>query len=198
MTSPNFLRYAGWAAYLSAAVTLLMTMTGIMMFTNPIFWGVTDVLSVFQVALMIPVALGLHLILRSQAPVLSLAASAIGILGMLVKGIFQSLLVLGVLTYEQSSPASEGIAPGAIAIWLLLANYLALRGELFPRGLIWAGLITGVGYLVYIVGLWTGGLQSPLLFVGSAVAYWGYPIWAVWLGRRMLRSRSLQAELQTT
>jgi hypothetical protein len=186
MTSTNCLRYAGWAAILSAAATGMMTITGILMFVSLPFAVVTDIISVLQVVLTIPLALGLHLLLQSEAPALGLTATAIGLVGMLVKAVFQSLLVLGVLTYAQSSPATEGIAPAAIGIWLLLSNYRAWQAKLFPRGLIWAGFISGIGYLVFIIGFWTGGLQSPLLWVGSAAAGWAYLIWALWLGRRLL------------
>jgi hypothetical protein len=168
MTSANFLRYAGWAAMLSAMTSLLTVITGILMFTvSPFFGGFSDVFSVLTVGFMIPVAPALHFLLRSQAPVLSLAAAVIGILSMVLYGILLALLVARVLTYEQVS-LTNIIASGGIGIWLLLANYAAVRGKVFPRGLAWTGLITGGGFLVLVLGF--------------AI----YPIWAVWLGRWLL------------
>jgi hypothetical protein len=170
MTSPNFLRYAGWVAILSAVASLLEVIAGILWLTlsrSLFFGGVTDALSVLTVALMLPVALALHLLLRSRAPVLSLVAVTIGFFGMLVYGILQALLVAGVLTYQQVSLPNIAASAG-IGIWLLLANYLALRGKVFPRGLAWAGLIAGAGFLVLVLGFSI------------------YPIWAVWLSRWLL------------
>ena len=176
MTSPNFLRYAGWAAMLSAVMSLLTVITGILMFTlSPFFGGLSDVFSVLTLGFMILVALALYFLLRSQAPVLSLAAAVIGILSMVLYGILQALLAARVLTYEQVSLPNI-ITSGGIGIWLLLANYALLRGRVFPRGSAWAGLITGAGFLV--------------LALGFAI----YPIWAVWLGRWLLETP--QGELQ--
>jgi hypothetical protein len=170
MTSPNFLRLTGWAAFLGAVASLLTVITGILWLVlsrNLFFGGVTDTLSVLTLALMLPVALALHLLLSSQAPVLSRLAAGIGILSMLVYGILQALLVKGVLTYEQVSVPNIAASAG-VGIWLLLANYAALRGRVFPRGLAWAGLIAGAGFLVLVPGFLI------------------YPVWAIWLGRWLL------------
>lgn len=101
MRSPNFRRFAGWAAILGAATSLLTVIAGILMFTvSPFFGGLSDTFSLLSLALMIPVVLALHLLLRSQATVLSPLAAAIGILSMLVYGVLQALLLASVLTYE--------------------------------------------------------------------------------------------------
>jgi len=175
MTSPNFLRMAGWAAILGAVASILMTIAGnlwlALMLSRKMdalaFGGVTDALSVLTLALMLPVALALHLLLRSHAPVLSRVATAIGVLGILVFGSIQALIVAGVLTYPQVS-VPQIAASAVVGIWLLLANYAALRDKVFPRGLAWAGLIAGGGFVVLVLGF--------LL----------YPVWAIWLGRRLL------------
>jgi hypothetical protein len=61
--------------------SLLTVITGILMFTlSPFFGGLSDVFSILTLASMIPVALVLHFLLRSQAPALSLAAAVIGVL----------------------------------------------------------------------------------------------------------------------
>src|SRR5262245_35075463 len=114
MTSPNFLRFAGWAAILGAVTSLLTVITGILMFTvSPFFGGFSDVFSVLTVGFMIPVALALYFLLRSQAPALSLAAAVIGILSIVLYGIVLALLVARVLTYEQIS-LTNIIASGGI------------------------------------------------------------------------------------
>jgi hypothetical protein len=92
---------------------------------------------------------------------------------MLVYGILQALLVAGVLIYQQVSLPNITASAG-VGIWLLLENYAALRSEVLPRGLAWAGLITGAGFLVLVLGFLI------------------YPVWAIWLSRWLLRSRSPQ------
>jgi hypothetical protein len=103
-------------------------------------------------ALMILVALVLHPLLRPQAPTFSLTAVAIDILDMLLTGIVHALLMAGTPTQGQFNITGEVLGPSEIAIGLLLANYLALRGKALPRGLIWAGLIAEAGYLMSGVG----------------------------------------------
>jgi len=184
MTSPNLIRYTSRFAYLSAAATLLQIVTGLLFVTiGGIFGPITDVAGVLQALSMIALALVLHLILRSVAQGLSLTAAVIGILSMLVFITFQLLLVVGALTYEQVTliVITSG---GGMGIWLLLVNYLAMRGKVFPRGLVWLGLIAGAGFLVQTVSFWVWELENPLFFVGSSVAYFGYLFWAIWLGRR--------------
>lgn len=194
MTSHNEVRYLTWATYLSAAATIFMAITGILFFTvGAPFGTVNDVFSVIQAILLIAVAVAFHQIVRTEAPTLSLAAAAIGILGMLVIAILQSLLVVGVLPYEQVGRTVIA-ASGGIGIWLILANYGAVRYALVSKGLAAVGMIVGVGYLALVVGFGAGGLESPLFFIGSMAAYYGYPIWAIWLGRA--HSRILQPQGQ--
>ncbi len=107
---------------------------------------------------------------------------------MLVFIVFQMLLVVGVLTYEQVTLIVI-TAGGGVGIWLLLVNYLALRGKVFPRGLIRVGLIAGAGFLVQMVSFWIWELESPLFYLGSSAAYFGYLFWAIWLGRWLGSSR---------
>jgi hypothetical protein len=104
--------------------------------------------------------------------------------GLLVIGIFQTLLVTRILTMEQQIPIVIP-ANGAIGIWLLLTSSLALRGKVFPLRLIWAGLIAGVGFLLIGVGYLVGGQQSPVLVVGFVAAL-SYPLYQILLGRWLL------------
>jgi hypothetical protein len=187
MNENRLLRVAGWSAFLSVAASWAGLATFVLFVATGDFGPLADLPSLFYVAFTIPVVLALHVILRSQGPALSLAAATIGILALLVLGIFQALLITGTLTYEQQSPIVISAA-GAMGIWPLLANYLALRGKVFPVGLIWAGLIDGVGLLLLGVGYWAGGQQSPISVVGALTSYVSGPIWLIWLGRWLLRS----------
>jgi hypothetical protein len=165
MTSPNLIRYTSLFAYLSAAATLLQIVTGLLFVSiGGIFGPISDVASVLQAVSIIALALALHLFLRSEAQGLSLTAAVIGILSMLVFIVFQLLLVVGVRTYEQVTYIVM-TAGGGVGIWLLMVNYLALRGKVFPRGLSRLGLIAGAGFLVQMVSFWIWELESPLFFI---------------------------------
>jgi Domain of unknown function (DUF4386) len=193
MTSNDVVRLAGWAAILSAAATVLMVAAAVL--TDALHLGNTFAfLLMALMALMIVVALGLHLILRSAAPAVSLAAVAIGILGMLLTVIVHALQIAGALTVDQFNAAGEGMAPGAIGLWLLIGNYLALRGGRFPRVLTVLGLIAGAGYLASGLGALLGGPQTltegpqnALSSIGPLGIFLVYPVWAGWLGVWLLR-----------
>jgi hypothetical protein len=190
MSENQLLRVAGWAAFLSVASNLLGLFTTFLFFATGDFGPLADLPSLLWVVFTIPVALALHVVLRSQGPVLSLAAAAIGVLSLLVIGIYQALLVTGVLAFEQQSQIVI-TATGAVGVWLLLANYLALRGRVFPLRLIWAGLIAGMGLLLLAVGYWAWGLQSPVMLLGFVVSAPSYLLWLIWLGGWLLRSHPI-------
>ncbi len=193
MTSPNLPRYRGWAAILTAVATLLMLIAAIV--SSSVNLGQTfSLLVIALMGLILVVVLALHLVLRSQSPVLSPAAAAVGILGALITAIAHVLQMTDTLTNAQSYALGEGIGPGAIGIWLLLANFLALRGRVVPTWLAWVGLVAGAGYLMSGVGALIGGPvtvdegpQNPLSSVGPLGIFIVYPVWAIWLGRWMLK-----------
>jgi hypothetical protein len=131
MTSPHSLRYQGWPAIGSAVATLFMVITAIL--SSSVNLGDTfGLLVIALMGLMILVALGLHLVERRQAPAVSLAATIVATLGAFLIGAAHILQIAGVLTEAQFNTLGEGIGPAAIGLWLLLANYLALRGKALP------------------------------------------------------------------
>jgi hypothetical protein len=186
MTTTQFLCAAGWAAYLSAAATVVTFVTGILFFSVGQPWGtINDAASVFQVLFMLPVVVALHELFGPNAPALSLLAAVIGTVGMLISAVLQALLVFGKVRFEQTIRTTL-TAGGGIGIWLLLAGYLSLASGALPGGLAWLGLAAGGGYVLLVVGFWLGGQRHPLFMAGSLVALVGYSAWAIWLGRVLL------------
>src|SRR5262245_45024282 len=98
---------------------------------------------------MLPVAMALHLLLRSQAPVRSAWAAVAGTLGMSADGTLQSLLEAHGLTFQQVNIPTT-VASAGLGVWLLMAKYAALGYTVFPRGVAWAGLIAGLGFVVLV------------------------------------------------
>ena len=189
MTSPKILRLAGWTAIASGAATLMMVLIAILSSTLKL-GNTFSVVVVILMALLIVVALALYLVLRSQAPAMSLAATVIGILGMLLTGAVHVLLMARVVSPEQFNTTGEGIGPVGIGLWLLLVNYLALQSTALPRGLTWIGLIAGAGWLMSGVGALIGGSQNLLSSIGPLGIFFVYPVWAIWLGRWLMKQLS--------
>jgi hypothetical protein len=174
--------YAGWSAYVSAAGTLATFVSAILFFSlGQPFGTINDIASVFQVVFMLPLALVLYQLLRPHGQILSFLTAALGIAGILVGGVIQSLLVAGVITYQQTVPFFPSGA--AIGGWLMLNGYLNLTSHLLPRRLAWAGVLAGVGYVVTVAGFLLGGYQNPLFFAGGLLTVISYSTWAFWLGR---------------
>lgn len=182
----EILAYVAWAAYLSAIATLVTLVTGILFFTvgRP-FGTIQDAASALQVFLMLPVQLVLYSSFQSYAPALSLLAAVVGMIGVLVAGVLQVLLVFRVVHFERTI-GTVLAAGGAIGAWLVLMNSLALAGRAFPDGLAWSGIVAGGGYILLVIGFWLDGQRHPLFWGGSLAAVAGYAVWAMWLGRLAL------------
>jgi hypothetical protein len=173
----------GWAALLSAGATIGTLITGILFFAvNERFGKINDIVSVFQVVLMLPVAAAMYLLARPGNGGLALLALAVGSMGMIIVAVLQALLVVGMVSFEQTIGAVLS-AGAAIGLWLVLANVVALAGGTLPWGLGVFGMAAGIGYLLSAVGFHRGGQQHPLFYAGSILIVVGYLVWATWLGR---------------
>jgi hypothetical protein len=165
---------AGWCAYLSGVVSIVGIVFLVIMyigfFTNDLglqrFGPLNDVCIIIQYLLALPVALALHQLLKSRAPNLSRTALLIGIAGMIGVMVLQGLLVAGVVTFEEQVGAVM-VALLVVGAWLVITGYLGRSTGKLPRG-----------------------LRMSIL----AAFYLGYPIWAFWLGRKLLSRRSTFAE----
>jgi hypothetical protein len=172
----------GWTLYLSAVATIATAITAILFFTlGERFGKLNDAVSVLQMLLMLPVSAGLFLLIRHGGAELALLATVVGATGMLVAAVLQALLVINVVRYEQTI-AAVLTAGGAIGLWLLLANILALTVAALPSGLAISGIAVGVGYILVALGFRIGGQEHPLSYVGAVLVTVGYSIWSVWLG----------------
>ena len=173
----------GWAALLSAAATIATMVTALLFFTvGERFGKINDAISVVQMAMMLPVALAIFVLRPAAATSLALLAAVVGVLGMVVTAVLQALLVFGVVKYEQTITAVLS-AGGAIGLWLIMTNVLALSGEILPTGLVAFGIVAGVGYVLATVGFYWSGQQHPLFYMGGFLIVVGYSVWATWLGR---------------
>jgi hypothetical protein len=165
--SRTFLRLGGWATLASGLVSAVGFVCLALMYAlfaasstsaALAFGWVNDVLAVVNGLLMLPVAVAVHVLLRSRRPTASRLALMIGIGANLAIVVLQSLLVVGTLTFQQEiGPVL--VAFLFLAAWFVTTGYLGSSSRLLPNG-----------------------IRMSLL----AVTYVAYPIWAFWLGRHLL------------
>lgn len=120
---------------------------------------INDVLVMVSYLLAVPSAIALPALLRphAQAPAGLTTAMGIGALAAIV--VLQFLLVVGALTFEvQVGPVSVALL--VLGAWFVVTGRLAGQSGALPRG----------------------GRMGLL-----AATYVGYPIWAFWFGRHLLR-----------
>jgi hypothetical protein len=168
LPSDPVIRAAGGFAIVSgiiSAIGVVFLITMFVLFATPLktlgltFGLLNDICVAIQYLLTIPVALALYRILLPYNPALIRLATIVGIAMMLVVIGLQLALIFGVVTFEQQG------------VWVSLA------------------MIVGVGSWLVITGLVarsTGRLPHSVLMSSVAVPYLGYPVWAFWLGRRLL------------
>ena len=206
-------RFAGWAAILSGVAAILAMVTVILFFALEMdsseehLWGpLSDIFPIIQMALLLVVARGLHVIQRPATPRTSIIGMVIGVVGMLSVIVLQTFLRMGAMQFAQEiGPLVMAFA--LVGVWLIVANYLGRQRSL-PSRLAWLGMVVGVAYvlepvIVFVAGGadWRAYMSNPLLVVVSAVifllAYVGFPIWAIWLGRVLLATNATEeARLQ--
>ena len=122
------------------------------------FGRVNDVLVLVAYLLVIPSVLAVGWLLRPMAPLWALVSTLIGLGAASAIVILQALLVIGALAFQEQV--------GMVSIALLVLG----------------GWFVGVGYLARSRGILPHGVRMGLL----AATYIGYPVWAIWMGRRLI------------
>jgi hypothetical protein len=161
---------------------MLTFIIGILFFTiGKPFGQINDIVSIFQVLFMIPLAILFVQIQPVYPLALRLITAAIGVSGMLVSAFSQSLLVLGRIDFQESTRFFP--AGGAIGIWLILVGFILNSTEAFPNLMVWIGIFAGIGYLLTVIGFWHKEQESIVFVIGAMILGVSYPIWAIWLGK---------------
>lgn len=206
-------RLTGWSAIASGvigiiAVTSLMAFfavetpqvrsTGNPTVSSPL--GTTsDIALMLQALLMLPVAVALHARGRQRSPGLSRVALGLGVATLSTMVILQLLLVVKVLRFAQEGPPFTA-AIGVLGLWLIVVN--GSSSGALPRRITRTGSVAGIGFAVLAASFFAFGgpaaaadpvgFSNPALLIGSGigtlVGFIAYPIWAILLGRTLLRS----------
>jgi hypothetical protein len=161
-------RLAGWTVLASAVISAVAIALLIAMFVSfasgataqgRAFGRMNDIWGAFWYLLLVPTIVVLHGLLRRHHPGQSRVALVLGITASAAIVVLQALLVAEVLTFEQQiGPVS--IAMVALGVWF-----------------VWIGRLGSAG------GTFSNGVRLGLL----AAIYVGYPIWAAWMSRHLLR-----------
>ena len=136
------------------------------------FGTYNDISVVIMSLTMLPLNVPLHQLYRSTTPRLSLLMIIIGISIMLLMAVVGSLEVLQAYRLVRFDEPYRGLGPFgagiidfvAITVWLLMTGYLMVTRGRLPHGIV----------MSIIAATWIG-----------------YPIWAIWLGRRLLSGNFL-------
>ncbi len=189
--------YAGWSALASGGFAIA---TIVALALAPLLdEGVGDALMLALALVlflgMIPVAVWLSRSAAS-APGVARAAALVGIAGVL-GSVAKALLVMLHALPMVSAQILETSALGAIGLWLLVADPLALRSRSLSRALAILGVVAGLGWFLPAAIMWLdltlgdlGGLTPALeaiRMIGGILAELVYIIWALWLGVRLVR-----------
>ncbi len=189
MNEATLFRLTGWSAYFNATVFLLSLVALMLFFSVGGFWGtINDSLSLIWVLSYIPLAVAFFQINRSVNAPTSLASSIIGIIAALIFAVLQSLLVLGLVRFEQTFTAVLAMT-ALIGLFVLIHALLARAGHTLPAGLTWVMIVYGIASMVGAVGFQIGGEQHPLAMIGLLLTAISGLIWVVWFGRVLLAEK---------
>ncbi len=158
-TSGRLFRVTVWCAYISGVVSILgiaLLVAFYATFIGPL-GTLNDIAVSVQYLFMIPIAYALHRLLGHSRPSLSRAALLLGVVGMLLVIVLQLMLVTDVLTFGQQI------------------------------GFVLIGFMMVLSWFVIIAKLGRSTDKTPNSMVLHVFAglYFGYPVWAFSLARRL-------------
>jgi len=211
------MRVGGWAALISGSLMLLGFLALVLMFqamsAGPqaagrfsLFGHLNDLTPLAALLPVLVLAAVFFLLEWKNAPGLSIAALLFGIAAFVVPAVMSVLFMNEEIDLVQQAQYMY-LMFGPLGVWLLLVCFLARRESLLPSRVTASGLVMGGVHIVAFVAvmLLTGLgffrsptieaiLSDPLLLVvvavgliPTAIAYYGLPLWYIWLGGAMLR-----------
>src|SRR5438093_1782753 len=178
------------AAYLvtCAAVVALVTIGLFFWVGQP--WGTINDLSLLVMTLALSPFMLAYYELGGWTPTpLAQAAQALGWIAVLSWCVIQALMVAGAVSFDYYSPATGALAIETVALvyiglWIAGAN--ALAGRWLGR-VRWLGVASGIGVVAFAGGLFAGGVDHPLTFIGGIGYQIALPIWTFLVVRDLRR-----------
>ena len=198
----------------AALITAVLTRTSWEI--TPRIWflfNVHNAVTILQFLSMIPLAIGLYNLSHKQSPGMSRATLNIGIVTLSLTALFNLLYFPKIMSDEYYM-----IPQGVFGVWLIAVNW-QLK-SILSKGLRWFGIIVGFGLAlvgVYEIGFAIfvdpSGLRIPapdfesikdpgdttaniivhlILDIGTFIGVLPFPIWAITIGRKLLREKEEQ------
>ncbi len=186
MNEAQFLQFTGWSAVINGISSIASTVTLILMFAVAAFFGpVNDAISVVWCLTFIPLAVFFYRLNQPVNAPLSLVTAVVGAAAMLVFAVAQMLLVLQVVSFEQTMGLVLSLG-AVIGAWALLNGFMARSSGALPQTMTWLMILFGFSFMVTAVGWYRSGPENPLVMIGFLIGAVAGPIWVIWLGRMLL------------
>jgi hypothetical protein len=174
----------------TAGLIALVTITLFFTVGQP-FGTLNDISLLVMTLALAPIMVGFYE-LGGRTPIgLARVSLAGGIAGVLIYAIVQAAMIGRIVAFQYDQAATgwfsvEAIFVIVIGAWLAGANVLA--GPWLPPPLRWLGTVSGIGFIVFGVGLLLGGVAHPFTYLGGVGYQFLFPLWAYLLGRALRRS----------
>jgi len=181
------------SAVLAGIVSILSFLALFIFFAGVgVFGPINDALSVIQFLLLIPVFVAFHLIVRQQSGGIAGLITVTAVATLLAMAIMQTLLVLRQVQFEQTLRPILLLGL-VLGVWWILTGLWSRDIAGVPDGLAWAGIVTGVSFIVIALGFLFFGHAHPMTAAGFLVGAVAQPLWAIWLGRLLQTHQILLA-----
>lgn len=158
--SKALLKLAAYCAYASGVSAIIgLVFITIFFSGGPFFFGpLNDTAVIIHYLLLLPIVYTFYLMLRPYGPTLNLISTIIGVAGILGVITLQTLLVTGLLPFEQQI-GMVVVAFFVATAWFIISGFLGKSTGIMPKNIV----------LNFLAGLVVG-----------------YPVWAFVTGRRLL------------
>lgn len=184
MENKKLNRLSVWCCYIAAGATIVGFITLITFFiVGDPFGIINDIASVVIALTGIPILMLLHTLHRTNYLTWSWAALLAGTAALLVAAGTQTLLVLRIIQYEQTVPATIGF--GVFGISLMIYGVLSYSQNMFPRRVAAWGFFAGLGYFLVTAGFLLGQQDHPLSYIGGVMSVIAFPGWTILLGNQV-------------
>ncbi len=191
-------RWIAFSAYANAVCALAQIMTS---GGDPAANGVAGLLNnafgVLWAGSFVPLAWAFYRACRGHADIVSAAVFLFGLAGFGAAAFLEIAKAVGNISFEQYTVAYYP-ALGAIGVWLVMAEGIALLETDLPRGPLVYGAVSGALWFFANVLFGAGGLPSAATATGPTndatdggillleTALLMQPFWGLWLGRALL------------
>jgi len=189
-------RWAAYAAYANSVAALAQLLTsGGDPKANGVVGLLNNVAGVVWAASFVPLAYFFYRASREKANIVAAAALAFGLVAFGAAAFLELATAAGQLTFDQETIAYYPVL-GAVGVWLLMAEGVALMETPLPRAPLVFGAVIGGLWFIANVLFGAGGLPDPTAEGATneltdsgilllEVAFLLQPFWGLWLGRAL-------------